>query len=573
MQQKGTDMTSEEGKMIYSNDYADLIVSTPGAQDVLKRLGNGWIQTIDNFFSVIRIPISEHSDSIMKAFNYIIVPSIFGLVSQTSLEASGITKTRMIPGLDLKGEGVLIGIIDSGIDYLNPIFRKEDNTTKIVSIWDQTIHTEDFISNTFYGTEYTREQINQALKSDSPFDIVPSKDEVGHGTMVAAIAAGNEVPDNNFYGIAPSAELVVVKLKPAKKYLKEFWKIPEDAICYQLNDIEAGLEYLEQASIRLNRPISICLSLGSSQGSHKGKSLFSKAVTARAENLNFSIQVAAGNEGNAKRHYFGSIDPVKRINTVELKVGEEERGFVLELWGASPGLYSLDIRAPSGEFIPRVIPRFNQHYPISFIFESTLVQIDYQVVESQSGDQLILFRFTNPSTGIWSFQVYGSGELNLNFHMWLPMEGFISKDTYFLNADPYTTILSPGNSLGPITVTAYDSNRNSLYQRASLGYTRDGNIKPDIAAPGVNIVSPDLSKGFLEASGTSLAAAHATGVAALLMEWCIVKGNLPIINTADIKTLMIRGARRDSNIAYPNREWGYGVLDVYNILNSFRRST
>lgn len=562
-------MTSEEGKRIYSNDYADLIVYNPDV-NTAKKFNDVTIQRIDNFITVLRVPITEITDETMQHFNYAIMPTLFGLINQTSLEASGVTRIRNIPKLNLRGKGVLIGIIDTGIDYLNPIFRNADNQTKIISIWDQTIHSEEYLSNTYYGTEYTAKQINQALQSETPYDIVPSKDEVGHGTMLAGIAVGNEVPESNFYGVAPDAELVIVKLKPAKNYLKDFWRIPENAVCYQLNDIVYALEYLERVSIRLNRPLSTCIALGNSQGSHDGDSFFSKDVSARSENLGFSIQVAAGNEGNSKRHYSSIIDSTIGYDKVELKVGENESGFTMELWGDSPGIFSVDIRTPSGEYIPRIIPRYNRYIPVSFIFLSTTIRIDYQVVESQSGNEVIVFRFTEPAPGIWTFQVYGSGKLSLRFDIWLPMEGFISDNTFFLKPDPYTTILSPGNSLVPITVTAYNHENNSLFQNTSKGYTRIENIKPDIAAPGVNIVSPTLNQGFAEVSGSSSAAAHATGIAAILLEWGIVNGNLPIINTQDIKTLMIRGAKRDPNIDYPNREWGYGILDIYNIFESLR---
>jgi subtilisin family serine protease len=288
--------------------------------------------------------------------------------------------------------------------------------------------------------------------------------------------------------------------------------------------------------------------------------------------MNFAIVVAAGNEGNARRHYAGVVDPKLGYDAVELNVGENENGFAMELWGDSPGLFAISIKSPSGEYIPQILPRGNENRLISFIFEKTKIVVDMQTVESQSGDQLILFRFTNPSPGIWTFNVYGKGDLSLGFHIWLPMEGFISNNTFFLRPNPYTTILSLGNSIIPITVTAYDSDTGSLYLNASKGYTRTGYIKPDIAAPGVNIVSPTLNKGFAEVSGTSPASAHTAGVAAMILEWSVVRGNLPIINTEDIKALMIRGAKRDPNIVYPNKEWGYGILDAYNIFVSLSSS-
>ena len=563
--------TQEELERIYSNDYADLLIEYRGDESVLQQFSDATVQIIDYFFAVVRVPIQKITDFTIAQLGYYVIPKLSGLTSSNSLEKSGIIKTRNMPTLNLRGKGVLIGILDTGIDYTNPIFKNADNTTKIAALWDQTILINNS-TNTYYGTEFTREQINQALNSNNPYDIVSSKDEIGHGTMVAGIAAGNEVPDHGFYGIAPDAELVVVKLKPAKPYLKEFWRLPSDAVCYQENDILFALEYLEQVAIRLNQPMSICVALGSSLGAHDNSAPLTFNLSVRSQNLNFAVVVAGGNEGNKRRHYYGVIDPKIGYDKVELNVGENESGFSLELWGDSPGLFAIDIKTPSGEYIPKMIPRKNDHFSSSFIFEPTQILIDYQTVESRSGDQLILLRFTKPSPGIWTFNVYGKGDLSLSFHIWLPMNNFITDNTFFLKSNPYTTIISLGNAIDPITVAAYNDMDDSLYADGSKGYTRTDVVKPEITAPGINITCPTLDQGFADMTGTSLAAAHTSGVAAMLLEWGLLRGNLKSVNTADIKFLMIRGARRNIGLTYPNRDWGYGILDVYNIFNTLRES-
>ncbi|SFR59337.1 S8 family peptidase [Anaeromicropila populeti] len=564
-------MTLEEGKRIFSNEYADLLIHYYGNTAMLENFKDATIQIIDYFFAVVYVPVEQVTNKTIMELGYSSMPSLSGIVSSSSMDASNITKLRNFPAFNLRGEGVLIGILDTGIDYTNPIFRKADNTSKIISIWDQTIYTDDFKSNTYYGTEYTQEQINAALQNENPFSIVPSTDEIGHGTMIAGIIAGNDVPESNFYGVVPDAELVVVKLKPAKPYLKEFWRIPETAVCYQANDIMFALEYLEQVAIRLNRPMSICVALGSSLGPHDERADLNDILSKRAENMNFSIAIAAGNEGNAKRHYSGNILSNVGFDSVEMTVGENESGFTLELWGDSPGLFSIDIISPSGETVPRIFPTLRENKVINFLFEETEIIVDYQLVESQTGDELILMRFKKPAPGIWIFNVYGMGTSKLHFNMWLPMESFITNNTYFLQPDPDTTIISLGNSTVPITVTAYNSVDESIYQKAGRGYTRTGRFKPDIAAPGVSVISPALNHGFTEVTGTSPATAHAAGVAAMILEWAIVERNLTTINTIDIKILMIRGARRLPGSSYPNKQWGYGILDVYNIFDSLRR--
>ncbi|RDU23708.1 S8 family peptidase [Anaerosacchariphilus polymeriproducens] len=565
-------MIPETGERIFNNDYVDLFIHFPRDLEYFERFTDATVQLLDLMTAVVRIPSTYLDNSTISKYGYSAVPILSGIVDQADLEASGITRLRNIPNLNLRGQGVLIGILDTGIDYTNPIFRYPDNTTKIAALWDQTIYGENYSTNTYYGTEYTREQINQALQSQNPYEIVPSRDEIGHGTMLAGIAAGNEVPEKGFSGVTPDAELVIVKLKPAKQNLKDFWKIPTDAVCYQSNDIAFALEYLEITANKLGRPMSICVALGSSQGPHDNSLILNYLLSLRSENLNFTITIAGGNEGNARRHYYSVIDPSIGYDTVELKVGNNEKGFSMELWGDSPGLFAMDITSPSGEYISRIIPRVNEYFKVSFIFDNTIILIDYQVVEAQSGDQLILLRFSDPAPGIWTFHIYGKGDLSLSFHIWLPMDGFISGDTFFLKSDPDTTLLSFANATEPITVTSYNTANDSLYLNVSKGYTRTGNIKPEIAAPGVNITSPNLDQGFSPVSGTSPAAAFISGVAAIILEWGIVNGNLPLIKTSDVKGLMIRGARRDPTLTYPNQDWGYGILNVYHIFESLRSS-
>ena len=565
-------MTREDREKIISNDFADLLITYSGDRSAFLPYQNNVINIIDFYNAVVHVPVAEITDNIIVEKGYSVMPSIFGLCSHESLEASGILRIRNVPNFNLRGQGVLIGFMDTGIDYTNPIFQYTDKSTKIVSIWDQTIFSDNYPDDSFYGTEYSREQINAALQSEQPRNIVPTTDEIGHGTMLAGIAAGNEVPANDFYGVAPDAELVVVKLKQAKQYLRDFFSIPSDVPAYQENDILFAVNYLIGVANRLNRPIAICVGLGTSQGPHDGKGTLSGGLSMKAENIGVGVVVAAGNEGNARRHYSGKVDQATGYDTVELQVGANDPGFFVELWGLSPDIYGIDIQTPSGEYIPKIIPVLDEHRTLTFIFEPTVINIDFQISESQSGEQLILMRFRRPSQGVWRFRVYYSGDLEGVFNMWLPMEGFVSNNTFFTRSDPNITLLSLANGRSPITVTAYNTRDQSLYINASRGYTLTGLIKPEIAAPGVNIISPGLNNSFVEVTSTSAAAAHTTGVAAMMLEWGIVKGNQPFLSTVDMKVFMIRGARRSTDMRYPNRDWGYGILDVYNIFDTLRVS-
>lgn len=555
---------------ILSEDYADFMLKTGHAFDDIKAKLDICYDIVNADLVNVYTPIAKLPKNIIQLYGYGAYPNCYGLLDIRSLDSSGVTKLRNIPNLNLRGQGVLVGIVDTGIDYTHKAFRHADGTSKIISIWDQTIVSDAIPEGFNYGTEYTQEQINSALASENPRLVVPSVDEDGHGTYLAGIAAGTRDEANNFTGVVPDADLIVVKLKQAKKFLRNFWQIPENVTCFQKNDLIYGIKYLFDTAKRLNRPLSLLIGIGTSQGAHDERGALSTYLSNIASQSGMSVVIAAGNEGNRGHHYMGSVPKGVNYDTVELRVGANEPGFSMELWGNAPNTFSIDILSPSGEYIPRIPARLGESRELRFIFETTIINIDYQLVESQSGDELILMRFKGPSEGIWRFKVYANNTLPSNFHIWLPIHQFITDETYFLKSNPDYTLTSPGNTFIPIVTTAYDYTNQSLYLNASRGFMRNENIAPTIAAPGVNIIGPDLNNGYKTVSGTSVAAAHTAGIAAMLLEWGILKGNFPQIDTVEIKNLLIRGAKRDPTLTYPNKEWGYGILDIYNTYASLR---
>lgn len=565
-------MTEEERRRIISEEYADGILDSKVENKSIDYfLEGGTVNTIDNTFSVVYFPVSKVLQNLSDEGAYAIIPKLFTLLDTTNLEEMGVTRVQSATPLNLSGQGVLLGFVDTGIDYTNQVFKKADNTTRIVSIWDQTIENMQASEDIFYyGTEYTSDQINAALASDNPISIMPSTDELGHGTTLAGLAGGGPMANENFVGVAPQTEFVIVKLKQAKQYIRNYFFIPENVPCYQENDIMMGLMYLSRVAERLNRPIAISIGLGSNMGGHGGRSAIGELMTSIAGNNGIVVLTAAGNEGNAGHHYFGMIDSDNNYDTVELKVGENENGFSMEIWGQVPGSYSIDLLSPTGEYIPRIPARLRESRVINFLFERTTVYVDYLIVETRTGDQLIFLRFVNPAPGIWRIRVYGGGDVTSGFHIWLPITGFIVPDTVFVKPNPYTTITAPGNASLPITMTAYNYRTGALSLSASRGFTRENLVKPELTAPGVDIYGPGLNNSFSTFTGTSVATAEACGVCALLLEWGILRGNLLSMDTLDCKKLLIRGVKRTTAEAYPNREWGFGIIDIYRTFASLR---
>lgn len=558
----GKIMNNEDRYKIVSNDYADLLLEYNNDMNRLINYPNYSYNLIDRKYAVVHIPVSEMTPNAVYKFGYSLIPKCYGLVTSPGSNSSGFCRIHNEMEYDLRGQGVLVGFVDTGIDYTNQVFKHSDGTSRIISIWDQTIDSVNPPQDFYYGSVFSLDQINVAIKSDTPLDIVPSTDDIGHGTMLAGIAAGSNVVENGFMGIVPDAELVIVKLKQAKQYLRDFFFIPDEAICYQENDIMFGVKYLLQIARRLKRPIAICIGIGTTQDGHDGHSFLSKYLSLSGNTAGTVVVTAAGNEGNLGHHYYGEINPSVGFENVELNVQKNNKGFSMQLWGTAPNIFIIDIYAPTGEFVARIPSTVGQRRTIQLFIEDTSILVDNQTKEIMTGAQLILFRFRNPIAGIWIFQIRAEGDLPLNYHIWLPMEGFISEGTFFLKSDSYTTITSPGNADVPITITSYNHITQRLYYNASKGNTRLDEPKPDLASPGVNVYCPTIGNQFVRSTGSSIAAAHATGVSAMLLEWGILRGHLTIANSITIKRLLIKGAKRDPLVSYPNPDWGYGILDI-----------
>lgn len=562
---------------VASEDFADFIApyfTTP--EEFIRSQGTDCIDFVNSTLAVVYVPLSTVTPSTYTSYTYSAVPKLYSLLDVTSMDAAGITPAGELPVLNNQGAGVIVGFVDTGINYTDSLFRNVDGSTRIIGIWDQTNNSDNSnnIENetvkpfsafsALYGTQYTAEEINLALNSDNPASIVPTRDENGHGTFLASIAAGNRDERAGFSGAAPQASIAMVKLKPAKQYLRDFYLIRDGAEAYQENDIMMGVSYLYFLARKYSMPLVVCIPLGTNMGSHMGMSRLGQYLNQVSLSNGSAVITAAGNETGARHHFRAVMDASTDEVTAELRVGEREAGFSMELWAENMGVYTVGFISPTGEVAREISVPLRGENTVSFLLEQTQITVYTQIADVSAGSQFIFMRFENPMSGIWRILIRNSLDIRETFHLWLPVRGFITDETYFLRPDPDTIITDPGNARYPITVTAYDHTKNSIYIHASRGYSLSGRIKPDLAAPGVNILGASVSgRRLTRMSGTSVSAAHLAGAAAILLNWGVLNANYPYLNTPVLKSIFVRGAQRNPALTYPNREFGYGTLDLY----------
>lgn len=565
-------MTCKE--KILSNEYADLITDYVVADELSGTSPIDFcFHGIDDGYGVVNVNRNMVPPMSIGYYGYSAIPSLYGLMqiggdifNPENLAQTGSIRVQN-PPLSLQGSGVVVGFVDTGIRYELDVFKREDGTSRIMAIWDQTIQDGEPPEGFLYGTEYTRAQIDNALQNEVPELSVPSTDTDGHGTQMASVAVGSILNQGlTFRGAAPRADIAVVKVKGAKQYLRDYYLIDDEAVAFQENDIMEAVKYLERMAIALHRPVVIVLGIGTNLGSHNGTSPLASYLNSVARRRSRAVIVCGGNEGDKEHHYIGNVPDV-----VEIRVAEETKGFCLEMWGILPDVYTVRVRSPGGETSREIDFRSREDTEVNFIFERTRILVSNLIVERDAGEPLIFFRFENPTPGVWNLQIYHAEDEQNGvglFHMWLPITAFLGTTVAFLKPSPDVTLTEPSNAERVITISAYDGLSDSWFLQSGRGFTKGGNVKPDLSAPGVQV-----SAVLGQATGSCIAAAMAAGCVAQFLEWAVVDGNIPTVESRGIKSYLIRGADRSQNIVYPDNRWGFGKLNISGTFEVLARLT
>lgn len=459
---------------------------------------------------------------------------------------NAVQSTRFLGG-PLFGNGVLVAIIDSGIDFENNDFRNMDGSTRILKLWDQSIEGNPPVGYEI-GTEYTREMINESLQSGQR--LVPSRDVSGHGTAVAGVAAGNGRNSEGVYrGVASESELVIVKLGA-----------PRSGGFPRTTELMQALNYVIDVAVEEGKPVAVNISIGNTYGSHDGTSLLERFIDDIAGYGRTVICVGSGNEGTSAGHTQGQLAE-GATEEIQIAVQAREPTLNVQIWKSYVDEVGIVLVAPSGE---RVGPIRQVLGPQRFTLGATEILLYYGEPNPYSVRQEIYIDFLPEEdyidAGVWRILLEPERIIDGKYQMWLPSQSALNVGTAFLYPNPELTLTIPSTSSKVITVGAYDARTLSYANFSGRG---EGLGKPDLVAPGVDITTAAVGGGYTEVSGTSFATPFVTGSAALLMEWGIIKGNDPYLYGEKVKAYLRRGARSLSGfVDYPNDEVGYGALCV-----------
>lgn len=562
--------SNECAKKFYDNGYTSVIAAYSGdLVGALKNIDYACAFIINDDTAVVIVKIGKVYSLIddVKEIRYVDAITPFTLNYISPLEAANITPFHDNPFLKLTGRGVIVGLIDTGIDYLNEEFIYEDDTTKIFAIWDQSLPITPGQIDVGLGSYYNRDDINKAIKlyrdGGDPYSIVPSKDEVGHGTKMAGIIGGRG-KNPAFIGGAPDCEFVIVKLKPTYVTDKGEPVYTPASILLALTLFNSLLKKPDMP------PIVVYLPLGSNLGSHDGNSLLDKNIDRYSETIGTVVVTSTGNQGNQQVHVSGTIENTGDSKIIELKVSPTQKNIIMQIWIKKPDKVSLSIISPSGEVIEKIPAKLQKNEEVKFIFEGSTAYVQYFIPEEITGDELISVEIKNIREGIWQFKLIGDYIADGRYDAYIPQRELLEGDTKFLNSTSSTTLTLPSDGRQIITTSFYDQNNNAIVAESGRGYTRDNRIKPDIAAGGVNAVTTSPGGSLSTVTGGSVAGAVVASACALIFQWGIVEGRDPRIYAPKMKTYLIRGTNKREGDTYPNPILGYGTLDLKAVFENIR---
>lgn len=536
----------------------EVIVKYNGDIFKIKRELGAEVEILHELYAIITLS----ADKVPLLYNfseieYIEKPRTLTPALRFSAQNACVRSVQSPAEYNLTGKGVIVAIIDSGIDYTHPDFRNLDGTTRILYIWDQTVSGTPPLGLAA-GAEYTEYDINNALENSQPFSVIPQVDILGHGTAVSGIASGNgRASQGTNMGVAPESGIIAVKL--GRRGIESFARTTE---------LMRAIKYVIDKALILRMPISINISYGMNDGAHDGNSLFETYIDDMANRWKTVITVASGNEGAAGHHHAGQLGTNEMVD-VEIFIPSGISSFFISMWKNFVDTFSVELILPNGR-TTGIVNYFDRIRRLRS--DDTDIIIRYGQPNQYSADQEIYFQATAPTgtllQGVWRVRIRSGNIVEGMYHMWLPSLGSVGSDTFFARPSTDITLTLPSTAKSVITVGGYDYRLNIMANFSGQGYTRNFvYTKPDLVAPAVGILTTAAGGGYDSFTGTSFAAPFVAGSAALMMEWGIVNGNDRFLYGQKVKAFLRIGTQKPERTSYPNNRWGYGTLCLKNSMD------
>ncbi|GAA0104451.1 bile acid germinant receptor pseudoprotease CspC [Paraclostridium sordellii] len=457
------------------------------------------------------------------------------------------------PYITTTGKDVLIAIIDSGIDYLHPDFINENNTSKIVSIWDQESNKKQPPKGFIFGSEFTREDINTAIMEN---DKTLSVDNIGTGTIAAGISSGNGRLNSQYKGVAVDSELVVVKLREYKD------TYTEGRINYQKSDFLSAIRYVLDVAKKEDKFLIINFTIGLA-----AKSIIELTLLETFREINEAGVIfisGAGNEGNTDIHYEGNISANNGYQDIIIQVGQQ-KNLDITLTNIGPDKIGASIISPSGELSYQIMYSPDYYvYRGKFNLEDTDYEMRLIYPWLESAHQELIISLFNIKPGIWTLRLIPEFILNGSYDVYLPNKNLISSQTRFSDPASTSTITMYAATEKVITIGAYNDKTDSIWIGSSKGPVKQKGIKPDIVAPGIDIISPYIDGEYNTSTGTGVSSSIVSGVIALIIQYIREQNAFykEVLYTQQLKTYLMLGATKKDIYEYPNISQGYGILNL-----------
>ncbi|MPM45562.1 hypothetical protein SDC9_92250 [bioreactor metagenome] len=579
-------LTAEEARKYYLDEnYQTYFVEYIG--DLPNEISNvdfAHIYMTNRFFALLFVKKGMISE-VLRMF-----PQIINLERSAPFTLLGMSETGDVADIiinredtSLNGSGVLVAIIATGIDYLNPRFMNSDNTTRIFTIWDQSINDGNIPQGLLFGTQFSRENINEAIKvsesGGNPYDIENHRDEVGYGTAIAGIVGGKNLRDMDIItSFAPNCEFVIIKLKSMKKSNAELWGIENyEQGVYDSNDVVAAFRYVDELQQRLRRPVVVYSATGTNLGGHDGGAIAERYIDSITINRNLIFATSTGDQGNTPIHLRETFPQGSIEKQVKIQVSEEEKNLNFFLYVIAPDQVSIGIISPNGDRIERVNIEPINGAEVTLTLGGSSITIQYFTEKKGPGvnrlDQRLDFFIRNTAGGVWTIIIFGDYVLNGEYDLWLEQKQFLKGNTGFIDAIPNTTLMTPSTATNIVVCSTYNQVEGKLYIDSGKGFTRDGRIVPTIAIPGQNIRTIVANNKSVIMSGPAVTGAVLAGIVTLMYQWGVVLGYDINIYYSKIKSYFISSTTKEKNQEYPNIETGFGVLNIKKLFQTLNEAS